>query len=276
MKVAFKLPHGLASHLVNQRELRTVYQTNRAVKVYGFFALLKTITESGVIKNYHSQITDIGTLTKKSRTGVYTYISQCKTIGLLKVNGGNLYLNSWQDAVNTVDCAYYSGLYTTLQYDTTHDKQTPEYLIYAAEIKENQDRQTLAVIKQIENNLPLANTLGVGQNVQPKHVMELHKLQVFTFVNGKSENDYSLIHSCRADVQRTAKTLRKTYGMKDRRSVKYLKMQLAIRGIATIAKRVLESDCRNRVNKNLYYTGYIKETQKTFWKQPDLIQLQVA
>lgn len=276
MKIAFKLPKGLASHLVNQRQLRTVYQTNRAVKVYGFFALLKTITESGVIKDYHAQIQDICELTKKSRTGVYTYINQCKGLGLIKLGGCNLYLQSWQDAVNNVDCGYYSGLYTTLQYDTEHQKQTPEYLIYAAEIKENQDRQTLAVIRQIENNLPLAQTLGVDQTVQPKHVNQLHQLQVFTFVNGKSENDYSLIHSCRADVQRTARTLRKAYGFKDRRSIKYLKKQLALRGIAIVAKRTLESESRNRVNKNLYYTGYEKETQKTFWKQPDLIQLEVA
>lgn len=275
--VQFKIPVGLASFLVNKREVRNVYQTNRAIKVYGFFALLKTISTSGVIKNYHAQIGDIGQLTKKSRCSVYTYINQCRNLGLLSVGAKDLYLTGWQKVVELTDeLASYTGGYTILAYDPEKEKQTPEYFIYAAEIKENQDRQTNAVKREIENNLPLASRLGVQQSVDHSHVVTLQKLQAFTYVNGKSENDYPLIHSIRADVQRTAKTLRKTYGFKSRRSVKYLKMQLRIRQLAIIAKNQLESSDRNRVNKGLYYTGYFKDTASTFWRQPDKITLLVA
>lgn len=275
MNVPFKFPKGLASFIVAQREMRNTYNTNRAIKAYGFFAALKTITESGVVKDYNKQITAIADITKKSRAGVFNYISYCKLMGLLKVRSGNIYLSSWQKVVEAEDCPY-SGMFTTLQYDTINPKQTPEYLIYAAEIKENQDRQTSAVIKQIENNLPLAQVLGVGQSVSVKHVEQLHNLQVFTFVNGKSENDYQLIHSVRADNNRTARTLRVAYGFKSRRSVKYLKVQLSLRGVATLSSRSLQSLVNNRVNKNIYYTGYKQEVDQTFWKMPDLIKLKVA
>lgn len=276
MKVAFKIPVGFASHLVCQRETRNTYQTNRAVKLYGFYALLKTMTSSGVIQNYHKQIADIGALTKKSRSGVYSYIVKCIRAGLLRTDSKNIHLKGWEAAVRlNPDCEFIPS-YTTVYYDSENELQTPEYLIYACEIAENQQRQTKAVIKQIEENLPLAQTLNVQQTATPKDVIALQKLQVFTFVNGRTDNDYSLLHSLNADVQRTAKTLRRTYSMKSRRSVKYLKKQLEKRGVAKVMKRRLESPERSRVNANLYYTGYNPANRNTFWQRPDLIELLVA
>lgn len=275
MIIKLKIPRYLSSHLVNKRELRNVYETNRMIKVYGFFAVLKTFTSSGLIKNYHNQIEVIGQLTKKSRSSVYNYLNFCKKLQLIKMQGNVIVLSSWENATKIIDEDIFCDLYTELNYDVKNGLQTPEYLIYAAEIKENQDAQTNAVIREVGNNLPLAQLLAVDRQVTPEHVQKLANLQVFTFVNGKSENDYLLIHSVRADVQRTAKSIRKAYNMKSRRSVKYLKRQLVRRGIATVFTRCHTSECRNRIS-SMMYSGYFKEVASTFWKQPDLITLKVA
>lgn len=277
MKVDFKIPQGMASYLVAQREQRNVYETNRAVKMYAFFALLKTLTSTGTIQQYHKQIEAIATLTKRSKSSVYSYLSLCKKSGLLRIENQNIYLNSWEKIINTIDECIYNPSFTTVQYDTTNEIQTPEYLIYACEVLENQQKQTQAVIKQIEENLPLAQCLNVQQTVTKKHVDALQKLQVFTYVNGKTDTDYELLHSLNADVQRSAKTLRKAFKMKSRRSVKYLKLQLHKRGIATIiTNRKHESPNRARVCQDTYYTGYNPDNKNTFWKQPDLIKLNCA
>jgi len=275
-KIAFKIPHGFASYLVRQREQRSVYQTNRAVKVYGFFSLLKTITSTGIIKNYHQQITDISQLTKRSTSSVYAYIGHCKKLGLLTTEGRNIQLTGWKAIINKHDECVYTPIYTTLQYDPANELQTAEYMIYAAEIAENQQKQTKAVIKSIGNNLLLAEALNVKQTTTKKDVETLQRLQVLTFVSGKTDPDYELIHSLNADVQRTAKTLRKAYGMKSRRTVKYLKKQLIKRGIAKVEKRLLQSPDCSRVNKSTYYTGYNPANKNTFWKRPDSINLLCA
>lgn len=275
MIIRLKILEGLSRMIVSDRHLRASYKTNRAVKYYGFYCILKSMTTSGLVRDYVNQLTHICEITKRSRSTFYSYLNECIKLGLIEKVGDNLRLTSWDTLVERF--ALRERKFTEFNYDTTRKDQTPEYFLISAEISENQQYQVKSVM------------LRIGQNPQIKHfitkeqspaetVKSLQNMQVQTFFDGcgGSEIMYSIIHSFNADTQRTVPKLRKAFNLKSNRSVAYLKRQLSERGFAEVTQRFLKSSVRMRKDKNIYCTGWDRKLGQSTWHLPDMITLLVS
>lgn len=281
MQVTFKIPQGLAKQIVCERELRTKYQTNRLVRVYGFYLALKTVTTANKIQGYNQQISELCNYTKTSRASFYNYLNKAEALKLLTRKNGDLFLASWEQIFAEHGLSQKS--FITFNYDLQNKLQTPEYLIAAAEIQENQNAQIYAICKKIDNNPLLKFRMNIHEDANLQTIHRLQQEQKISFLHGipsGSEIGYDLLHSLNVDFQRSWRKLRVDFGYKSKLSVTYLKRQLQIRGIAQVSHRILTSKLKNRKwklneagKKSEQLTKYDGQNHETIWRQPDLIFL---
>jgi hypothetical protein len=281
MQIKFKIPQGLAKQIVCERELRTKYQTNRLVRVYGFYLALKSVTTANKIQGYNQQIAELCQYTKTSRATFYNYLNKAERANLLIRKNGDLYLTSWDKLFNEHGLTQKS--FISYEYDLSNKLQTPEYLIAAAEIQENQNAQIYAICKKIDNNPLLKFRLSISEDANLQTIHRLQNEQKNSFVFGipsGSEIDYNLLHTLNVDFQRSWRKLRIDFGYKSKLSVTYLKRQLQIRGIAQVGHRILTSAVKSRKwkldpfgKKTEQLTNYDIQKHQTIWRQPDLILL---
>lgn len=274
MILKLRIIQGLSRKIVSDRELRTAYKTNRVIKYYGFYCALKSITTSGLIQDYPSQLEYICEVTKRSKSSFYTYIKECIELGLIQKNGADLRLSSWNMVMERFGIR--DKVFTEFEYDTEKKEQTPEYYLVSAEIGENQHYQAKNVAKEILHNPQIKDLLN-EKKIGTQTVARLQRLQVQTFVNGTggSERIYNIIHSLNADVQRSVPKLRRAFNFKSNMSVGYMKAQLKKRGFAEVSGRLLKSSQRMRKNRNQYHTGWDDVTKESTWQLPDAIILTV-
>ncbi len=272
MIIQLKIPQGLSRSIVADRQLRKAYQTNRAIKYYGFYCALKSLTTSGLIQNYVEQLEEICNAVKKSRSSFYNYVNECIKLELIEKENANLKLTSWDKIIERFGIRERN--FTAFIYDTDKKEQTPEYFLMSAEIKENQQYQANNVLKQIRQNPQIRNILN-EKETSVATVNKLQWLQMKTFVDGcgGSEVIYSTLHSLNADIHRSVPKLRKAFNFKSNRSVGYLKCQLEERGFADIKGRLLKSSCRMRKSKAIYFTGWDKQAKVSTWQLPDAITI---
>lgn len=275
MIIRLKIPQGLSRSIVADRQLRNTYQTNRSIKYYGFYCALKSLTSSGLIKNYAEQIEFLCHAVKKSRSSFYTYLNECIKLNLIQKNNDHLRLTCWDNLIERFNLK--DKIFTEYTYDTEQKGQTPEYYLASAEIQENQQYQASNVLKQIRQNPHIKSILN-EKEANVNTVEKLQWLQMKTFVNGcnGSEAIYSVLHSLNADIHRSVPTLRKAFNLKSNRSVGYLKGQLEERGFAVIKERLLKSPERMRKNRVFYHTGWDKTTLESTWQLPDSITIIIS
>lgn len=281
MQVPFKIPQGLAKQIVAQRELRTTYQTNRLIKVYGFYLALKTVTTANKIQNFSSQTALLCNYTKTSRASFYSYLKKAEELKLLFRKEGDIHLLSWDQLFKTHGLS--QKCFTTFEHDLLNKNQTPGYLVVAAEIHENQNTQIHAVIQKIDNNPLLKFRLNINDGANLQTIQRIQVEQKNSFMHGLpsgSEIGYEMLHLLNVDFQRNWRKIRTDYAFKSKLSVTYLKQQLQIRGIATVSHRMLTSTqkCRKwKINeegkKKQQLTTYDTLKNQTVWRQPDLISL---
>lgn len=270
MPVKLRIPVGLSRVLVKDRVVRNKYQTNRTVKFYGFFCVLKSLTTSGILKNYPAQIDYLCKMVKKGRSSFYSYMKACIELGLIEKAGDNLKLANWDMLFERFNLQ--EKRFSEFTYDEDNPIQTPEYYLVSSEIKENQYYQARNVLSQICQNPQLKAVLN-AKAVDFSVIEKLQRIQIKSFVNGcgGSEATYGTIHSLNADLQRSVPRLRRAFGLKSNRSVGYLKSQLKLRGFAMVSERVLSSKERMRKDRQCYYTGWDKEAKESTWHLPDEI-----
>ncbi|MCU0442912.1 MAG: hypothetical protein MUE96_10985 [Bacteroidia bacterium] len=257
------------------RQLRNTYQTNRSIKYYGFYCALKSLTSSGLIKDYAEQIELLCEVAKKSRSSFYTYLNECIKLNLIQKNNDHLRLTCWDNLIERFNLK--DKVFTEYTYDTEQKGQTPEYYLASAEIQENQQYQASNVLKQIRQNPHIKSILN-EKETNVNTVEKLQWLQMKTFVNGcgGSEAIYSVLHSLNADIHRSVPKLRKAFNLKSNRSVGYLKGQLEERGFAVIKGRLLKSPERMRKSRVFYHTGWDKTTLESTWQLPDSITIIIS
>ena len=125
-------------------------------------------------------------------------------------------------------------------YDTEKRKQTIEYFIRSAEIKDNKESQHKQVNRRIDKTPEIKTAFEQFQTKQGKKVDNsleaMHQVQKDTFATGAAE--YDVIHSINVDTNRSCKGIQRTYNFHSNRSASYMKGQLEARGMATITNRV--------------------------------------
>lgn len=245
---------GAIEQLVGAREMRSKYFTNRAIKEWATFFLLKGLTDSGKlqhwIKQKHFLLDYLGCNEQTFRSR----LNALKKLGLVEMGSRfSINLVSYKKAAAALGIEYMGVI--NFNYENGNSTVSGfAYALQAAEIHFNQDTQRQALLFHIENNPELSNLLKhqlveegcCAQKLKdPIYFQEkLLNLQLLNFKQGSDR--YTEIMFRRADVNRGVKKIAKAYGYKSPTSVSYLKRVLAKLGLAGVRKKYVTSDVRSR------------------------------
>lgn len=246
------------SDLSSCRELRNKYQTNREIKLWSIYFLLKRIAPgSSQIQKWRSQREVILPFLQIGEKQFYWYLSQLSKKGLATVDKKhNINLVSYNKAAEIqgyLAAHTYNIPYNPLKKDV---KQEFQYLLRAEELRENQDTQLNALTYNLDKNPILKNDLHLLliQHGADGHQLcnnewymqqRLLLLQMQLFKEGSNILQHVFTH--RADINRSVTGTKKAHNYKSIQSVTYLKRKLEKQGIIHIEKKKAVSKTRSRI-----------------------------
>lgn len=282
---------GAPKWLVSERYLRNKYHTNRDIKYWSTYFLLKALTTSGDIQNWRSQRQLILSFLQMSEAIFYSHLRVLKERKLLTVDDAyNIQLVSYQTAADIMGL-YYDGL-IHIPYNPIKNegKQIFQHFLRVEEIRHNQHRQLDALVFHLDKNLPLRNIVlqalvNVGADLQrllkDKHYLQerLLKLQQEAFRHGS--NILTEIFAVRADVNRGVRCIKEYHNYISKTSVSYLKRRLFNLKLITVQKICIQSKCKARfyihdpANQERRKDGYkwIERKKDTAWFLTDQINI---
>ena len=98
---------GAADHLVYCRELRNKYQTNRTIKTWATYFLLKALTPSGLIKHWTAQRQRLLSFCKMTENCFRARLNEMKALQLVTITDTrSIRLVSYQRAAEILDIPY--------------------------------------------------------------------------------------------------------------------------------------------------------------------------
>lgn len=240
MVKTIKILKGLSSDVVRFRAIRHKYETNRAIKAYSLWVLLKNETESGIIHHYEKQLPYLLELLKVSRATFYNYLRYAEQLKLIERQGGTIKLASYQSVIDDLCLIDKSFIY--INYDLTHEKQKIEHILNTLEFHENSEKQAKAIeVKISKNSIIMAAFnlfwFGRGQPNIPFNLDNLKKVQKILFESGAAERIYiPLMELVNPEIFRNSATIAAAHKYKARRLVTYLKRKLKKAGLIGIYK----------------------------------------
>jgi hypothetical protein len=241
--------------LVKQRKLRGKYETNRSIKTWSTFFLLKSLSTPGEIKCWRDQKTALLQYCKMSENSFRSRLNELKALNLLTVSKDlTINLVSFKKAAEILGIKYAGTI--KIEYNAKNTgKQIFQYYIVLDEIRCNQQKQVEALNRKSLENPLLRASLEILMNQNGADVRKLKNadyfqqvlqhLQLEAFKTG-SEN-WTEISALRADKNRSVKGIKKQYGFRSAQSVSYLKMRLTHCQLAEIRARKAESTARTRL-----------------------------
>lgn len=247
---------GAATELVGRRQLVNKYQTNREIKVWAAYFILKSETASGVIKNWVAQKDYLQFLLKCNENTLRARLKDLKDLGLVTMLPGySVQLAAYKTAAEVLEIDYQGT--KPLKYDLTNSgNQHFQYVLRADEFNSNQEIQLEALHYKLNKNPSLAAQLHsalcqAGANGakllrnQSYYQQQLLKLQLTAFKEGSEI--YTEVMSLRADINRGVRGITKSHGYKSTRSAVYLKRRMIDLGVVTVTRTEVISKVRSRL-----------------------------
>lgn len=263
--IKVKIYNELITNIVKNRKVRNRYQTNRIFKPICTYFILKSLTTSGVIRDYCSlPILDVLQIGK---TTFYKHLRELESLHLVKRTGESLQLASYEKMIEIFDLLRGSTNITVINYQTKYKF----YQLVEGSILFNSQKEQRRVVESKINAVPeLVEWYKCNLSVtkQQKYFQKaLLEKQIFEFRDKKETSEE--INFVNADVQLTARNIRKRYGFKSYKSVAFLKARLQKNKIVKIEKRSVMST--DRARKKQQYVEYNHEARATIWRLPDKI-----
>jgi hypothetical protein len=273
------IPESLATYAVGQRAICGMYATTdngyyvtTQLSYIGFFCMLKSMTKSGIIKNYHAQVEDIKAITNLAKSTIYSYISKCKELELISVTKCNLNLVKWSKACDVFDVP--CTRYVSVTYQTNNPLHKPKYVLAVVEQKVNMAAQAYSVLKKFVQNYYPAD-IAEGHVKQIRHLATSNPVELVTLALSKraawvskfkkgvencapetkfDDNDNDVFLTENRHIWRGLRGMVKAFNLnpnneqnpRRKRTVTYFKHQLENRGLATIKRN-------NKVYSNVGY-----------------------
>lgn len=280
---------GAADVLVTHRELREIYLTNRSIKTWGTFFLLKSLSIPGMIKCWTSQKQKILSFCRMNEGSFRTRLREMKAMGLIKISKDlTITLTSFENAAKILGIEY-TGTIKIEYNESLPGKNMFHYCLVMDEIRCNQNRQLEAINYKADKNPQLRELLEAvmiqhGADcdmLENKRYFQQFLLQIQLFYFKTGSDIWSVISQLRGDINRSVYGIKKQYGYKSTQSVSYLKQRLAELEIATIEKTKVESDVRTRLyipngeGKRRDGVKYCWKTKRTVLFLCDAIKAQI-
>lgn len=248
---------GAPQLLCAERHLRQKYCTNRDIKYWSTYFLLKSITGSGVIQDWRQQRCFILSYVQMAESTFYRQLATLQELKLLTVDDNyNIHLASYKDAAAIMGL-YYEGLihipYNPLKHAA---KQIFQYFLRAEDIRHNQHRQLDALIYYLYNNPPLRYTITLAlvkmgaveaRLLKDKHYLQERLLALQKAVFRHGSDILETVFSLRADVNRGVRCIQRQHDYKSKSSVSYMKRKLFNLKLCSVKKESVESKCKVRI-----------------------------
>lgn len=249
--LTIKIPYNLARLITSRRKLVNKYETNQLIKAFDTWFVLKAEAPGSYIQNWNSQKKYLFKLCKCSETIFRHRIKILSDLNVLKFSRDYIRLVSWQELQNNFQIDIKEKL--TLQYKINSNEKVC-YWITAAEIKDNQNRQGLSVLKKVNNNPELKMQLiaaMLNDGADPLYLKEdeyfLKRLKILylqDFVRASEIHD--VLIKIRPDCNRSTSGIAKAWRAKHGMTASYWKRKLKNAGIADISQLQVRSETRTR------------------------------
>lgn len=274
-----KILTGCAAELVADRRLVNAYQTNRTIKTWSHYFLLKHLTSSGILKNWTKQKADLLQFTKMNENCFRTRLREMVALKLCTVhkNSRDITLTSYQNAAEILGIIY-QGTHTIEYKTSTNANQFFQYLLRGEDIRQNQQEQLKELMRKVNKNPLLRDQLNIllqqqfgasqKQLKQRSFFQEkLLQLQIDAFKHGSTL--YAVIHSLRADINRSVKGMQQAHNCKSASTISYAKKVMQKYGLLNVEKKTVDSkaDVRSRLKLPDGKDGYkwFKHKNTTAW-----------
>ena len=278
------------SEKYNKNRRKDGYQTNKAIRYWSTWFLLKSTNKSGLIKNWIHQKEFLLPFCKVTETTFRSHLKELIRLKLIFISSDySITLTSYEKAASILGIDY-NGTYT-IKYDTHHEnKQAFQYLLRAEEMRNNQQMQLDALCFKADKNplikewlMPIFAKDGyssVQLEKDPKLFQALlFKLQQQAFVHGSEI--YDIIHALRADVNRGVNKIKDDHNYLSAQSASYLKSVMIKQAIIEVEQKFLVSHHRCRLyvpkadseqyGKEAY--KYLPHQKKTGWRVTDQVKI---
>jgi len=278
---------GACEILVAHRELRNKYQTNRSIKTWATYFLLKSLTTSGILRDWTKQKQTILSFCKMTENCFRIRLAELQKLNLITLQSNRtIKLVAFEKAAEILGIIY-DGTIKIEYDDTLPGQQIFQYFLRAEEIRSNQHKQ-LKALWYYAGKQPLLKdaliTMLIQQNgCEEKDLrsnvsnfqQQLLKLQQHAFKEGSPLLD--IIHTFRADINRSVNCIQDHHGYRSKQSVSYMKKVMLKSNIITVTKVCIESTNRSRLyvvvdgkrKRDAY--KYIAARQTTAWFLTDQI-----
>jgi len=254
------------SALIQDREMNTRYQTNKKLKYVSAFYVLKSLSSSGVLKDYYKNAHKICLYLNCSLPTMYKILRYCENAGWLSRVGGNIALTSYENFIESFDII--CTRFTKIKYDCTKHKFP--YLMESAylQLAEQKRAQTFeSKFKAIPELVESLKDLVPPDN-SGCYRKALQQIQIQTFIKGHAKKEsifyFNPFTTC------NSKTLRSMFNFKSEQSVAYLKTKLQRNNVASVHECKVYS--QERIHVKHLFIQWNEKKQQTIWIQPDRLE----
>ncbi len=251
-----KIITGAADVLVSHRDMRNKYCTNRDIKYWSTYFLLKSLTSSGVIRSWTKQKTFLLDFCKMTENCFRNHLAELQKLKLIKLTKNRtILLTSFETAAEILGIEF-TG-HTIIDYDTSiSGNQIFQYLLRGEEIRSNQAKQLKTLWYYVGKNPLLKDALftllvkdGADKKLLEKDITyfqeQLLQLQQQAFKDGSPLLD--LLTTCRADINRGVKCIQEYHTYKSKQSVSYMKNRMVTLQVIKVTKVCTKSPQRSRL-----------------------------
>ena len=266
------------------------YETNRSIKTWATYFLLKSQTTSGIIQNWTAQKKHLLQFCKATENSFRARLAELQQLKLITITKNrSILLTSFETAADILGIAY-TGIIKISYNDKLPGQQIFQYFLRAEEMRSNQLKQLNALWYYAGKNPLLKEQLHVllrdsgSDEKKLRTDMQYFQTQLLTlqqqaFKEGSPLLD--LIHTLRADINRSVKCIRDTHTYKSAQSVCYMKKVMRQMEIITVTHVCVESTERSRLyiseaegsskprRRDAY--KYIKSKKQTAWFLTDQV-----
>jgi hypothetical protein len=232
------------------------YQTNRDIKAWSCFFLLKALTTSGHISEWTKQKDTLLTWVQCNENTFRRLLARLKELELCTINQSrHISLTSYEKAAAILGIEYNGTFNIKYNLDAQQGKQIFQFLLRGEEFRSEQQRQLEALMYYLNKNPNLKNDLTLmllkfGADDKLLHnaayfQQRLLMLQIQSFKNGSDLLSY--IFSRRADINRSCNRIAEHHNYKHAQSVSYLKKRMAFLKLIAVQKILQESVTRSRL-----------------------------
>ncbi len=260
-----KIPRGLASAIANHRGY---------IRVFACFSQLKSLDSSSRFNAYRKNLSELAEACKISTRTLETRISEMKLAGLVKIEGSDLILSSWDFVFDKFDLDKTRKKFW--YYDADKIKCKLDYIFQFLAIKEVQLKMMTTYRLKLRDDagheFALKNILGIDSK-QSITAQEHLAGVIQSFVRGGyNEGEVTTLSHLNPDDQVSVNYLRKFfgYGENSLSGPSYRKKILAKLGVVSIEKRSFESPHRAR-KMSCGTVNFNRKKNRTFLRLCDRI-----